>query len=36
VVGKRVRKLGRDRADLSADLPEVVEQPRSGDRKLSK
>jgi sugar diacid utilization regulator len=34
VVGKRVRQLGRDRADPSADLPEVVEQPRSGDRKL--
>jgi hypothetical protein len=35
VVGKGVCQLGRDRADPSADLPEVVEQPRSGDRKLS-
>jgi hypothetical protein len=29
VVGERIRELGRERADLPADAPEVVEQPSS-------
>ena len=34
VVGERVRELGRDRADLAANPPEVVEQPRARGREL--
>jgi hypothetical protein len=34
VVGERVGQLGRDRADLPADAPKVVQQPRTLDRKL--
>jgi hypothetical protein len=34
VVGQRVRELGRQRADLAADPPEVVEQSRPVGRKL--
>jgi len=34
VVGKRVRELGRERADLAADAAEVVEQPRPLLRQL--
>jgi hypothetical protein len=34
VVGQRVRELGRERADLAADPPEVVEQSRPVGRKL--
>jgi hypothetical protein len=34
VVGKRVRELRRERADLSADAPEIVEQARPLLRQL--
>jgi hypothetical protein len=32
VVGERVRELRRDRTDLAADAPEVVQQSRPLDR----
>jgi hypothetical protein len=34
VVGERVGELGRDRADLAPDAPEVVEEPGAGRGKL--
>jgi hypothetical protein len=34
VVGQRIRELGRERADLTANAPEVVEQPRPVGREL--
>jgi hypothetical protein len=34
VVGERVGELGRERADLTADTAEVVEQPRPLLRQL--
>jgi hypothetical protein len=34
VVGEGVRELGRDRPDLAANPPEVVEQARAFGRKL--
>jgi hypothetical protein len=36
VVGERVRELRRDRADLAADAPEVVQQARPLLRQLGK
>ena len=36
VVGERVRELRGDRADLAADAPEVVQQPRPLLRQLGK
>jgi hypothetical protein len=34
VIGEGVRELGGDRADLAADAPKVVEQPRALLRQL--
>jgi hypothetical protein len=34
VVGERVRQLGRDRADLPPDAPEIVEEPGALGRQL--
>jgi hypothetical protein len=34
VVGERVGELGRDRADLAPDAPEVVEEPGARRGKL--
>jgi hypothetical protein len=34
VIGKGVRQVRRERADLTADAPEVVEQARAPGRKL--
>ena len=34
VIGNRIRKLGRDRPDVAANAPEVVEEPRPVFRKL--
>jgi hypothetical protein len=36
VVGKRIRELRGDRADLAADAPEVVQQARPPLRQLGK
>jgi hypothetical protein len=34
VVGEGIRQLGRERADLAADAPQVVEQARPVGREL--